>query len=294
MKKIILSILLLLQVLAHSSQINVGSLNLRWFGLGGEMSGELEDEFRDKWIKEFLRPSLQKLDVITFQEIVDFERLQKLMKSFNFFCLSYKNTYYKHQKVATCYKHNKYIHQELASYPNFIIEEIGSVDNRKLRPALIFKLLNKKTKKLEAIITALHLKASTDKKSALTRLAQIDILENVTASLKGYPVVILGDFNTHQKEDTSLERDDIDLYKDILSTSNLKYVKNHTGVTYKVKGSSKHLDHIFVSNSIIATATRVNDACRLSPRNKKRFQNYLFYNRFISDHCLIESTLTLK
>ncbi len=294
MKFLNLLLLISLTYTTKAAKLNVASLNLKWFGIGGEISGELQDEYRQEWLKEFLLPHIEEIDVITFQEIINFKLLENISKEFDFKCLSYKNTYYKHQKVAICYNKNKYTHESLSDYPSYTIDDVGSVNGSRLRPAVILSLKNKSTRNKLANIIAVHLKASANNKSALTRLKQVEIIEAAIARNKSTPTIILGDFNTHKKEKTKLEKDDLDLYKDIFSDSKLTYVKNHLGVTYRVRGVSEHLDHIFVSDSIVATATRVNDACKLSPSNKKRFKNYLFYNRFISDHCLIQSTLTLK
>ena len=279
----------------QAREIKVASLNLQWFGIGGEHSGLESDEYRHQWVSEFLATEYAGGDVITFQEVINFKLLKKMMKPLKHQCISYEKKFINHQKVAICFNKNKYKAIASPRYPDYIIDELSYVGSKKgyLRPAVYIKLIDKKTNENIANIIALHLKASPNKRSALIRVDQIRALSKALSGESGHHI-ILGDFNSHTKEKTSFQKDDIDFYNEILKDNAIKKVDDFNKVTYRVKGRSLHLDHIYISSNISATPIKVNDACKHYGSHLKRFSNFVFYNRFISDHCLIQTKLRLK
>ena len=182
--------------------VKIATLNLQWFGLGGEFSGTLSDEYRGPWIKEFISIELRDVDVVVFEEIVDVNAFEDLMQP-NFKCVSYHHSSPYHQHVVLCHKsHLEFVKEK--DDDNYAFED--SALNPMARPAL-HGVLKRRNGKALLRIFGVHLKAFPNETK--TRLQQLAKIASRIKSLKdGLPVAILGDFNSHIAKVTKLKKDD--------------------------------------------------------------------------------------
>ena len=277
---------------ATSENITFTSFNIRWFGLGGEFSGLPGDEYRSKWLKEFITTNLAASDVIVFQEIVDVMALTKDVLAQGWGCVTYDHPEPRHQHVVLCHKDRFEFVQEKDD-DNFAIETIA-IDPIKSRPGLAGILRLKNGRSL-AHVVGLHLKA--DPEHSATRMGQA---EQLSVRLKefsdGLPVVVLGDYNTHPAASTGAAKDDEILIDEVLAKyeAGLSHVPNPFAFTYHLPEHGARLDHIWVSSSLLRDSKiDVFSVCNSEAKEGARFTDLMFYNRFVSDHCPITATLGL-
>lgn len=290
MKLILILIFLSLNTYSQT-QLNVATFNIRFFGLGGEMSSLPTDEYRDNWITEFTNLTLNDRDVIVFEEIVDVLRLKNILSPLKLNCTSYDHENIKHQHVVICLK-DRYEFIKENFDDNFTIEEITTVIDGKLRPAVYGKIKDKVSQKELAHIIGVHLKAAPQFFEA--RMKQVEIIKKYILKMNDHlPIIFLGDLNTHIKELTDNSTDDVTMMENTLKDVDLKLVTNPFPYTYVMSGEGKaKLDHVFVSKSVDVLKVEVGTACK-EIQNTRRFENILFYNRMVSDHCPLMVDLKL-
>lgn len=290
MKKLLYSILLITS-LAQATDFKIATMNIRFFGKGGMINGELKDEFRDKWIEEFLRNKLPYHQGIMFQEIVDKERLSKLMKKFYMNCYSYEIETRDHQHVMFCLN-NRYEFKTIPSLSSYAYWPVADAYRSRLRPALVGIVIEKRTNKALFTVAGLHLKARLNHTE--TRMNQLkELIKLIDQNKKLPPFVVLGDFNSHDIADTNNSQNDIDMMNNLFEQVNLNRLYYAEEFTFKVPEVSFQLDHIFIDQKLKANSTYVVGPCNREDRGD-RFQDIQFYNQFVSDHCAVRTTLTVQ
>lgn len=287
MKKILV-LIFFISIYAKAFDFKIATMNIRFYGKGGEVSGELKDEFRDQWISEFIKKELPYYDGILFQEIVDKERFYKMMDRLYMNCYSYESKAYLHQHVVLCLN-KKYVLETIPSLNSFAYWPVADVYRGKLRPALVGIVKERNTKKGLLTIAGLHLKARET--HSQTRMDQIGALAQLIAkSSKLPPFVVLGDFNTHSAQDTNRRTSDLTMTKTILDDVDMSWSEYKEQNTFKLPDVEFQFDHIFISSKLRSYGTKVNGPCNNDDRGD-RFEDYFFYNRFVSDHCPVSTTL---
>lgn len=241
----------------------VTSLNIEWFGKGGEIFGTLEDEHRHESLSEYIHEVLPESDVYVFQEITDKKSLFKIMKDFE--CISYE-AHSKHQFVVMCSKPGTL----KATSVNHDVR----LGNPGLRAALVGDyIVNGKNIR----VVGVHLKSG--RRDSDTRVMQVEAL---IKSLKGpESTVIIGDFNTYKKDRTSLMVDDSELVSGTLG-SNFGLVDNEVP-TYMGFGG-RVFDRAWVRD-LEAKADVIGPCNEGSVGSPYAYRSY--YNQNISDHCAL-------
>ncbi|GEM_PF-2590276 len=261
----------------YPDSLSITSMNIRFYGLGGEASGSYQDEFRDNWLMEHFINKKILSDVMVFQEIVNKSRLQNLFKN-DYSCISYDSIQKFHQYVVLCYKKNLYYFDKAKNDVDYVI---NSSSLEKYRPAVYGVL---KTKEMIPIINIIgvHLKAKEGYHE--TRLEQVKLIsEEITAINETTPSIIIGDFNL-------LSETEVIGVSEVLSSLNLKHIPNDK-FTYIGFGHQNILDHAWITQEIDANLEVISPLA-VDQTSSKRFDNQSFYNRFISDHAAIKVTLS--
>lgn len=301
-------------IIAQALQIT--TMNIRLYGIGGVWAGGIEDEFRDRTLKQFILQNLSKTDVFLFEEIVDVSRLQNLMKSVDssFQCTSYNwphenggsggaNGGDKHQYIALCYKTNIFQFYPDSSSKIFDVSGFAywPVAKKKYRPALVGILENIETNEKVRII-GVHLKALAE--SSAIRLEQISMIKDYINSFNDTTqsdnnkrmksTIILGDFNTANEDLKNIER----ILLDIVDISFARLDQDFL-FTFKSYSGQVAFDHIFISNDIYQKCKMDGYFCKVTTagpcdltmdanegsRNVGKFLDFAYYYQFISDHC---------
>jgi endonuclease/exonuclease/phosphatase family metal-dependent hydrolase len=294
LKKTLLTLLfttISLSSLAKGSKFNIATFNIKWFGLGGEISGTAKDEFRQPWIKEYLRANHTQTKAIVFQEIVNVNLLKEMMSEFDMSCESYESSKKNHQHVAICLDNDYELLKEKGE-SDYVLEEVDT-SNGMLRPAVYGIVSHRKTRKKLFHLIAVHLKANT--LSTDTRLNQVEVIKNKVKEIGGrIPFVIIGDFNSYTAQATGRDKGDVELISDILSQSNLSHVEHTFEYTFRTNKTRLLLDHAWVSNDLEYENVEVGKSCNYFSRYATRFDSSPFFNRFVSDHCPLSFNLKLK
>ncbi len=260
----------------RQTTLTVTYFNMEWFGLGGSPSGTTASETRAPTVKKFFDDNALWADVMSFEEIVDLNRLQHDVLQDRYKCQSYVNRDAKHQHVALCYK-NAYTLVKAADDDNFTLENVAMTN---LRPAVHGILKNAQGQRL-AQFFSVHLKAMPDKGDVRRQQVQM-IADYINGRADAEPVVVLGDFNTFDNEPA--EFDDI-------FGSDLKQVALHEQYTWREPTRGSKFDRAWVSSEMGTSVTeRVLGACNLPASSAAAISTY---NRTISDHCPVNLTLHL-
>jgi endonuclease/exonuclease/phosphatase family metal-dependent hydrolase len=291
MKKILV-LFMFIAVTAEAFEFNVATMNIRFYGQGAEISGSLKDEFRDKWIIEFIRKELTNNDAIMFQEIVDIKRFSKLADKLNMSCFAYDGSTnkgsYRHQHVVFCLN-NKYDFKRLPQLDGYAYWPVADAYRIRLRPAVVGIVIDKKSKKELFTIAGLHLKARDT--HSQTRMNQVNELITLIKKNKNLPpFVVLGDFNTHSAQETGRRSSDLTYLKYAFAKVDMEWARHYQENTFRLPEVSFQFDHIFTQSGIRAYSTKVKGPCNNKERGD-RFQDFQFYNRFISDHCPVSTRL---
>ncbi len=249
-----------------SSALTVTTLNLEWFGRGGEMHGTPQEEFRHPTIKELLETYLQTTDVFVFQEIIDVTSLFSILAGWD--CRTYDIQDLNHQHITTCAR------------PGLISRDsvIDAVQvSWGLRPGfrVDLTLTNRKT----LAVIGVHLKAGQN--DSAVRVKQIEkLMETVEP---GTPMLILGDFNTFPKSKTGLSEDDIAMMKPIFSAQDFTEAGGDQA-TY-LGYDRRTFDRVW-SRNLKVLSHAVRGPCQAyGVEPSTRFTLESFYTQFISDHC---------
>ena len=273
--------LLCLWQLTYASSLKLSTFNIKWFGLGGDLYGSIEDEYRIPTIKEFWKQHLIDQDVIVFQEIVDTQLFIDEVVPKEFKCLSYHQDWNKHQHVVICYQ-NKYTLKKELSDDNYLIDAVSLL---KYRPAIWGILADQQGNNLLHLV-GVHLKA--DGHSTPTRILQVQHIATAIEQFEdNLPIVILGDFNTHAAPYNGQSEDDTTLFSQILSPLGLAWVENKF-TTYVTKWSRRTFDHFWISSDLkVIENLSIFQACQQNDNisTQDYFSNLSIYNHEISDHC---------
>jgi endonuclease/exonuclease/phosphatase family metal-dependent hydrolase len=269
----------LLSGLASAGELRVSTFNVQWYGLGSHKEGRAQDEHRDKALRKFVSQELSASDVIAFEEIVDVARLKREILGEAYKCVSYSNDDPKHQHVVLCYRSALTLSPEEG-------EESYTLDSVALgrhRPAVLGLLKDGSGQPL-AHLMAVHLKALPDFSARRAQQARL-MARRLARFQDGVPVVVLGDFNTHQTE----ESDDEQMLSEIFGAGKLglRWVEHRFKRTYRSSRYAGRFDHVWASPELKSSGVRVSGPC--NSRDKELIERY---NQQISDHCPFSVTLS--
>lgn len=263
--------------------LKMATFNLGWYGLGGTFTGSPDKEYRDPYLKEFIEKHLMPADVISFQEVVDTNRLLSILPK-GWHCSTYFDNNPTHQYVVICAS-DSYKFGIVSYDDNNIIETVSGVSSR-ARPAVRVNLIQKSTNTILATLVGVHLKAypyESDKRLVQMKALSEDLVQNDPL----IPIVLMGDFNSYTKTKTNQKKDDVTLFQDILNQNlkTVKYVKlKDTDLTYRKKSLSAQFDQFFVRGAAKVKKPQVFSVCG-TPNGGTDYFDINFYNKNISDHC---------
>jgi hypothetical protein len=281
--------LLLLFEPAHAapSKVKISTLNLKWYGIGGFMWNDAEDEFRRENIKKFIDQVLHDSEIIVFTEIVETDDLKALMQD-RMECVTYEGEWSRHQHVVACYDKDKFRAEKFDS--DFIISE-AALGSGGLRPALQVKICEK-TGECFLQVLGVHLAAKNKTEKRAEQLKTVN--ENLKRQTKRLPTVIAGDFNSYIKEQTGGEKDDMEIFEEVLSEDLVPFrsVTKHIP-TYNSGEHGRAYDHIVVSQGISVHRVWGYEACAKEPNLEKKFIPYGSYRRYYTDHCPVTAEIEL-
>ena len=271
MKLITICFYLLLSIQANA--LTVTSLNIEWFGRGGIISGSVADEYRIQRLRDFLLNQLPASDVLVFQEIIAVDLLQDSFPEYD--CKTYAPRA-NHQHVVMC----------ALNKINTDFFEIEDVDlgSYGLRPGsgLVVpygkRRLFRKRKTLHII--GVHLKAGRFETDI--RLEQIQ--EIIKSQDLGSSTLIIGDFNSYPAERTERELGDEELINQILSPLRFKQAP-YEGSTF-LSRYPRRFDHAWY-RGINLESVAIYGPCK-EESVERPYEDFSFYNRFISDHCALQ------
>jgi len=239
-----------------AAALTVTSLNLQWFGRGGEIEGEKADEYRQKYFQELIQTQLAKTDVFVFQEVVDVAMLEEILPLWK--CESYERQNLRHQHVAVCARGN-------ISFQSSTIEGVR-LGQPGLRPALRadFSLQNKKIS-----VIGVHLKAGPE--NSAIRFKQIDALKKAVGAES---VVVIGDFNTFDADAEEMQK--------IFGS---EFVQSGGDFPTFLGFSGRIFDRVW-ARGLNLQNFKLSGPCAPIP-DSQRLSRRSFYTRFVSDHCPI-------
>ncbi len=266
-KFLIISLSLLFSFQALS--LEVISLNIKWFGRGGDLYGSIEDENRTEHLIDYIHDELPKADVFVFQEIVDKEGLYQIMKDYE--CFSYDAGTSSHQFVVMCSKPGLLIRSD--------VNQESRLDRLGLRAAVIgdYKDGGDKVTRLIGV----HLKAGRG--STVTRLNQIHELK--VDLNEDMPTMIVGDFNTYKSDKTFFLEDDSLLISQSLGEE-FTLAKNQIP-TYMGFGG-RVFDRAW-GRGFLNLKASVYGPCS-GESVEPPYSDKYYYRDFISDHCALKIT----
>lgn len=281
----------LLATTISASSLKITTFNIRWYGLGGEITGQRGDEYRDPFIKEFLETKYINTDIFIFQEIIDTDRLSGIMDGLGHHCVSYRHEQFNHQHLMICLKKSLDIVPEKGD-DDYIFPLMA---NRPyLRPAIYGKVIDRYSKKPLAHLVGLHLKAGPD--SIDDRIIQVQTLTNRIKEYRqdGLPLVIAGDMNTYRHGSDDTRESDLVILGETFKEINVSRRTSDYDYTYRGKSNGNSFDHAFVSDETQTKYVEIWRACGKSIFNSKRHENLSWYQRFISDHCPVSFRVEIK
>jgi endonuclease/exonuclease/phosphatase family metal-dependent hydrolase len=265
----------------QAQALTVSSFNLQFYGLGGNMRGTPGNEYRDAHIKKFLEKNLASSDVILFQEIVLVNDLKEKLLPAAYECETYgKRRGENHQHLVACVKKPL----------KFRIETIEEMDLTGYgRPGLAVTVRGNTGGEILRLIDV-HLKAGNDESNGRARDAQLAAL---TAWLgrqdQSVQTVVAGDFNERESRGLDTALGPAGLAEVVLSQPT--YISEPTRNTY-------NYDRFFVSRPLMEKirSRSAFQACtkrELGGKGGDDFVDWLFYTRFVSDHCPITLDLDI-
>lgn len=274
MKFTTLSLFLIFCLKAHA--LTITSLNIEWFGRGGVISGSPVDEYRVQRLRDFLLYQIPASDVLVLQEITAVELLQDSFPEYD--CKTYEPRF-NHQHVVLC---------ALTKYTSDFFEIEGvDLGSYGLRPGNVLSITYGKgglfRRKKTLNIVGVHLKAG--RFESQVRLEQIN--EIVADESLGRRAIILGDFNSYPKESTEGKKDDEELINELLSPLGFSQAQ-YEGSTFLSRWP-RRFDHAW-HKGVVVESTTVYGPCN-EESVARPYDDFGFYNRFISDHCALQLVL---
>jgi endonuclease/exonuclease/phosphatase family metal-dependent hydrolase len=258
----------LLSISTCSNAITITSLNIKWFGLNGEMSNDPGNEERAPSIRKYLSETgLLASDVLIFQEIVDVGLLESKVVGRSHVCQSYDNENAKHQHVVICVK-SKY-KLEAADEEGY---SLGSVSlGGKVRPA-VHGIVTIDGRRLH--IFGVHLKAIPT--FSEWRMKQVQLLTDYIHERGDEPVLIIGDFNAYGEDAAG--------FSDIFSQDNLSEVTTPEKYSW-ASASEKYPREKF--DRAWSRGMETESAHIVGPCNAGTMPAVKAYNGKVSDHCAL-------
>lgn len=269
LRKIILVNFASLFLTFQSLALSVQSLNIEWFGRGGVISGSSEDEYRSKYIKDFLKISEKNIDVYVLMEITNPELLVNIFDGYT--CDTYKADILPHQFVVLCVKEEIMIE----SQTDFTLQGTS----KRLRPA--HSVVVRKNGMNYRII-GLHLKASVE--SSLTRIKQIESLAHGPL-VSDERVIIIGDFNTFAKDHTGNMYSDSVMIDQILNPLGFNQTKEFENTFLGRRPMV--FDRAWIKGMNL-NSIELYGPCVHKSEVSTKFDNRDYYERFVSDHCSLK------
>lgn len=269
-------------------QLKLTTLNLKWFGLGGNIWNTPDQEFRTGSLRQFISQELPDTEAFVFTEVVGFDDLAKILDS-RYQCATYeRENNPKHQKIVLCYDSGLL---RLEKYDaDFEVTEVA-LGSRMLRPALQAKICHAKGECFAQLI-GLHLvaRAATSK-----RLEQLAFLrQELDRQHNPLPTIIAGDFNSQELKNNQPGEDDIDLFEAALSHPDRSFqsVNRHIP-TFGSGERAQTLDHIMTSKNILAAQVKGYAACEREQKLNKTFIPSYSFRRYYTDHCPVTALLNI-
>lgn len=259
------------------TEISITTFNIKFYGLNGNHGGSPGTEARDAKIRNHLTTNDLWTDVMVFQEIVDVAALERMVGE-HYKCQSYDNHDPRHQHVVICFK-DIFTFEKARDDDNFIIDEVAL---EKHRPA-VHGVLTWQNRPLLHVF-GVHLKAQPDQTDVRTEQTHL-IADYLERRENDEPVVILGDFNTHNNDHV--------IMNDIFSRNsiNLREAPISQKYTYRVPVRGAKLDRIWISSDLrLKQQVNVVGPCN-APNNARPIRTY---NSEVSDHCPVTLKVALN
>ena len=269
-------------------QLEIGTFNIRWFG-----SAEHDQTYqlpttkavRVSAVKDFLAKEMLPLDIVAFQEIVDFKALKSVLPK-GWRCESYSHPFKLHQHVAICASPNYKLNQVPYDTDN-VINETAYYDVDRARPTMRVDVSDRSGTRLIRMV-AVHLKSAPN--FALLRLKQVGMIARDLQNDPTLPVIVTGDFNSFSHTQTKLETDDVPLIERQLNQSGLsfRHIPHKAAYTFRNGRVRGQFDHFFVSKMVTSTTQPKVFAVCNHVKDGVGYENAAHYLRYVSDHCPVK------
>lgn len=217
--------------------LKLTTFNIRCFGFNGDYFAPSPSESRISYIKSFLEENYNDTDVFILQEVMDYSLLKDILPV-GFKAYYVPHSYPRHMHVALCCR-------DTFEFLNVEIIPNTALDDTKSRPALYGKLVKNNT--FIAHIIGVHLKSGYEHSDNRLKQAHaiVDYLNDIKASdLK----IIAGDFNSHTKDKTGKDQDDLFFLNEIFQKLDLKNVDQNNS-TYVTAFEKAKLDHFWTNSA---------------------------------------------
>lgn len=250
----------------NSWGLTVQSLNIKWFGRGGDIAGEREDEYRLPYLRDFLEIESRKVDVYVFQEITEPDLLVEIFKGYT--CSTYEASILPHQFVVLCAKDEIYIDNQT----DFSLQETS----KRLRAA---HSVSVRQNNITYRIVGVHLKAQKD--GTQIRVNQIKNFINGPLS-KDESVIIIGDFNTFSNEHTDNEFSDVHYFNQLFEPEGFSEIPSFENTFLGQRNMT--FDRAWLKG-VTHLESNLLGPCLGEGKKEDKFMKREFYQKFISDHC---------
>lgn len=269
---------------AGKSSLQLGTFNIRWFGSEEhDKAYQLPSTKSERIgaVRDFLEKEMFPLDVVSFEEIVDFAALKRVLPK-GWTCASYIHPYALHQHVAVCASPEYKL--ALVPYDNDgLINELAYYDAERARPAVRVDVVDKNNNRILRVV-GVHLKSAPN--FALLRLKQVGMIGRDLKNDPNIPMVVMGDFNSFKAKETGLDKDDVELIGHQLNQSGAGFRQiAQSGFTYRNGSQRGQFDHFYVNRLVTATSVPEAFSVCTNLRDGAGYKNAKHYLRYVSDHC---------
>ena len=255
--------------MAMGTKLKILSFNIRCFGYNGEYFAKSKFESRIDFLRDFISQNYSDIDVFIFQEIMDQSLLQQILPK-GFRSYSYNHLYPRHMFVTLACK-------EGLEFKDVKVIEDTTLDAEKSRPALTGTLYSKE--KILGQFIGVHLKSGyehTDK-----RIYQCNSITKFIKTLPNeLPVILGGDFNSHDSIKTRNLFDDLEIFRGVFKDQ-LESIP-HNAQTYLSSKEKISLDHFWIRNCKAESILVFDYKLYSSPMGAQKFY------REISDHSPVQ------
>jgi|GEM_PF-487864 len=275
---------------AKTTPLKISTFNLKFYGSGG---GFLRRgvEPRSRYLPSFIKQELKTSDVVMFSEVVDVPLLTNNLKDL-WDCVSYNDSTADktgwHQHLVFCYDRNRY---RVEKYDEDYILPEHALGSRGLRPALQLKLCHLKGDCFVQIV-GIHLKAgrATDRRIKQMETLAVDFQKHKDL----LPTILTGDFNSYTKDRSGKDKDDIEIFEDLLSRDSVKFRSLTKGIpTFGSGDKGRAYDHVVASQSIQLVQLKSYEACGKETPSSSNVLDYASYKKNFSDHCYVTTELQI-